>query len=247
LNFVDRTVLGLADPSSRAAIFDQAALAGIVASGYDAASIATTGPYAATFERLELGPDLSAEPALDGSWQSADGSSRVSLHLDASGFADASAPAVAALWTGAVAAKAVVGNATITGVRESWSGDGVRFESAATVTMSAPVAAAPPADVVFPIVAAVFVADAPLALLDLLRESAKARARIAKARPIAPPRGLPAGDLPVALWIVPASLFDDAAWPGATAGMAADDARTARRERAASWLASQHVALAVTS
>ena len=248
MNFVDRTIAALADPATRSGVFDQTALEAIVGSGYDAASVGTVGPYAAIFDAIELGPDLSATPAVAGSWQQVDGSPRIDVQLALTGMADSGAPTVAAVWTGSVSAKAIVGDAHIASFTDTWTGDGVDFKSSSVVTISAPSNSNTPAALTFPIVAAVFVADTPISILEIIRSSTQALARLAKTNPVSPPpTTLPVTGLPIAVWIVPATTFDDADWPGATGGMTPDQARTARRERAATWLAAQHVALAAAS
>jgi hypothetical protein len=247
MTFADRIVIALGDPGVRTSLLDDDALAAIVAAGYDASSLGTTGPYVALFNTLELAPDLSAAPTLDGTWMPLDGGARVDAHLAIRNLGDPAAPAVAATWAGSISAKAVVGDARVSQVAQAWSRvDGMRYQDHATVTYTAaPVAG--PGPTTFPIVAAVFIADAGVSLLELLRQSALARTRLAAAQPVRTPPNLGTSRLPVVLWIVNQVVFDDAAWPGASAGMTADQARTARRDRADSWLAGQHIAIAVAS
>jgi hypothetical protein len=48
----------------------------------------------------------------------------------------------------------------------------------------------------------------------------------------------------LAAWIVPAEVFDDEDWPGATNGMTPEERRIARRTAAAAWLGSEGIAVA---
>lgn len=49
----------------------------------------------------------------------------------------------------------------------------------------------------------------------------------------------------VVVWLVPAAVFDDTDWPGATPGMNAEQARSARRMHAGQWLANEGIGLSV--
>lgn len=247
MDFVDQMILSLADITARATLFDQGALAAIVGSGYDASSISTTGPYSATFDEVDLGPDLSAAPSIAGSWMGIDGMSRVDAHLSFSNVTDSAAPNVAAVWVGSVGAQAVIGDAKVTGIDQHWNGTSSSSYQDTAVLTYTPAAVVGPAAVRFPIMAAVFIVDVNLSLRDLLRQSAQARSRLALARPQAPPKGLPVTAGPTVVWIVNGLVFDDAAWPGAGAGMTSDQARAARRDRAQTWLATQHIAVAIAA
>jgi len=246
MDFADRIVLTLADPATRSTLFDQDALAAIVASGYDVASMAAAGPYAATFDDLDLAPDLSTGPVVDGAWVAIEGMLRTDARFTISNLPDAQAPLAAAVWSGAISATATLGDAHVSAVNQTWSGSGATYTDAAVVTYDPPAAAAPAA-VTFAILAAVFIVDASPSIVKLLQDSAKARARLAATRPQPVPPGLRLTALPTVVWIVNQVVFDDDAWPGATAGMSADQARIARRTRAESWLAAQHIALALAA
>lgn len=247
MDFVDQTVLTLADPQLRAGLLDQDALQAVVTSAQDGPALATTGPYTATFDELELGPDLGGFTA-SGAWTAADGSTRTVADFTLAGLHDPASPPVTAVWIGTITANTITGDARVSAVTDVWSpaGSGEEFQSATTVTL-APAAPAAPAATTFALAAAVFVADSPIALLDLLRASARARAQVATARPSVTRAGVIATTLPIAVWLVNPAVFDDGAWPGAASGASAADARVARRDRAAQWLAAQHIGLAVVT
>lgn len=97
-----------------------------------------------------------------------------------------------------------------------------------------------------PIGTALMIRDVGFSISDLLAESKIVRQQLERmglARAV--PAGLPVNaPLPVT-WVVPSAVFDDTGWAGASDGMSATAARTARRATAGGWLASQGVGLAV--
>jgi hypothetical protein len=248
MDFVDQTLLSLADPALRATLLDQESLQAVLTSAQDGPALDTTGPYTATFDLLELGPDLGGAAA-DGCWSAVDGSSRTMAQFSVSGLSDTAAPPVAAVWIGTITANATTGDARVSAVGDTWAsaGAGEEFEATATLTLTPSAAVAAAAPTTFALTAAVFISDAPLALLELLRASARARAQVATARPAVTAPNVINTTLPIAVWLVNQTVFDDTAWPGAAAGANAADARDARRARAAQWLAAQQIGLAVVT
>lgn len=115
---------------------------------------------------------------------------------------------------------------------------GLRFSAAS---------GAPPAPQRFPLVAALLIRNEGFGLADLLLESKLLRLRLAEAGVEAPrPQSLPLRQPLLIIWAVPPEVFDDD-WPGATAGMNADQRLAARRARAGRWLASEGIGLVVVS
>ncbi|WP_147457346.1 hypothetical protein [Micromonospora sp. CV4] len=55
MDFVDGVLVRLADPGTRAAVFDDASLAHLVEAAYDTEAMPVTPPYAAVFDELTLG------------------------------------------------------------------------------------------------------------------------------------------------------------------------------------------------
>lgn len=115
-----------------------------------------------------------------------------------------------------------------------------------SLTFSPP-PATPPTPKHLPFMAAILVRDSGFSLAQLLMESKTLREQLRGVGVEAPPMpnvrvrtGL------VVVWIVRAEIFDDDAWPGATAAMNAGQKRAARRQRAAQWLAREGIGLAVT-
>jgi hypothetical protein len=104
---------------------------------------------------------------------------------------------------------------------------------------------APPADLPetpkrLPIAAAVLVRDAGFSIADLLAETSLVRERMTRLGAVMPSgNGVTPARRLLVIWIVPASVFDDADWPGATADV--------RRANAGSWLADAGIGLAATA
>jgi hypothetical protein len=114
------------------------------------------------------------------------------------------------------------------------------------LTMSPPVDVATSPPLSLPVVVAFLVAESPVVPRELLRASAGARsaARAYLVRPL--PSDAPARTADRCVcWLVPATAFDDAGWPGGTSGSAAEK-RDARLTAARAWLATQGIALLST-
>ena len=55
MDFVDHTLVRLADESTRGVLFDDSALTGTLAAAYDVSAVAPVAPYRAVFDELTLG------------------------------------------------------------------------------------------------------------------------------------------------------------------------------------------------
>jgi hypothetical protein len=245
VNAEDKVVVALADPATRGELFDELALESIVAAGYDAEALAAEGPYEPVFDQLTLGPPLSTAVSIDGSWSSLSGE-RTEASLHVTGLGQGGTPAVAALWRGSVVARVVREPATIEQLDVSWTVTPASADGAATVGFSA---AQPPvsAPLALPVTAVVLARDAGFSLTALLAETRFVRERLTAAGiERATDSTLPRRAAVVAVWVLPVTVFDDADWPGATAGMDEAQRRLARRTAAAQWLTAEGIAVAVT-
>ncbi|HEX6683630.1 MAG TPA: hypothetical protein VF062_12585, partial [Candidatus Limnocylindrales bacterium] len=95
----------------------------------------------------------------------------------------------------------------------------------------------------FPVAVALLVRDATHRIVDLLSEAKAIQWLLTPYDERRREPGLVPRHPVVVAWIVPGTLFDDPAWPGAEAGMPAAAARLARRASAAQWLALEGIAL----
>lgn len=104
------------------------------------------------------------------------------------------------------------------------------------------------APITLPVTAVFLARDAGFSLTGLLAETRFVRERlIAAGTGRATSVTLPCRTPVVAIWVLPAVVFDDDDWPGATSGMTAAQRRVARRAAAAVWLRGEAIALAISS
>jgi hypothetical protein len=120
MNFVDATFLRLADPASRAGVFDADALEQIVHAAYDAEALSMEGPFQPLFDEFRLGPSAQPPGVLEGVWNPVGGVDRTEIRLRVLGLGVEAAVRVDALWRGAIVARVVVGAGTIADVEVAW-------------------------------------------------------------------------------------------------------------------------------
>jgi hypothetical protein len=120
VNFVDATVIRLADPGSRAAVFDAVALGQLVEAGYDAAALAVEGPFSPVFDEFRLGLPSRPTGLVDGVWSALGGVERTEIHLRVPGLGLDGVARVDAVWRGAIVARAAAGGGTVTDVATVW-------------------------------------------------------------------------------------------------------------------------------
>jgi hypothetical protein len=105
-------------------------------------------------------------------------------------------------------------------------------------------AAPPPAPRPLPIAAAILVRDGTFSVRELLAESRSVRDQLENAGLGRAEGGLRRLRDLLVIWVVPATVFDDADWPMDQQGVPPDGRRDARRTTAAKWLADQGIGLA---
>jgi hypothetical protein len=109
VDFVDKTVLALGDPASRASVFSSDTLAAILEAAYDADRLSVEGPYTAVFDQFRLAFAVTARATVEGGWMPTGGIERSEVLLRVAGVFAGQVPVADALWRGAVVARAVVG------------------------------------------------------------------------------------------------------------------------------------------
>jgi hypothetical protein len=243
MDFVDRTVVRLADEATRAATFDQDALEQIVEAAYDAADMGLTGPFTADFIDFRMAWAPGPLGSIDGTWNVVGAPERHEARFRLTGHSANGLPRVDALWRGAITARSRIGGEPITAVDTTTPDDET---IAATVTFAEPApvsASARP----LPVAIALLVRDA-LPAATLLHDVGLVRERLGTLGVERPPDdGLRLKRPLVVCLVVPPSVFEDADWPGATGGMTAAEQRAARRAAAGTWLAREGIGLVVAA
>ncbi|PSB46498.1 hypothetical protein C7B80_12990 [Cyanosarcina cf. burmensis CCALA 770] len=118
--------------------------------------------------------------------------------------------------------------------------------SAVQVTFSPP-DPTPPSPKALPITAALLIRDVGFSVSQLLMESKLLREQLEKqGLEQSPNPSLPVRHPLLIVWVVPATIFDDADWPGGDPGMTPEALRDARRVVAGQWLAREGIGLVAT-
>src|SRR5687768_11978682 len=100
MNYEDKTLVLLADPATRVAIFDQDNLAQIVSAAYDTDALPVEGPYRPVFDEFRFGLLASHTAQLEGTWQQAGKAEITEARFRLSGIGGGPAVRVDALWRG---------------------------------------------------------------------------------------------------------------------------------------------------
>ncbi|ESA32891.1 hypothetical protein N836_24190 [Leptolyngbya sp. Heron Island J] len=251
MNYKDKILVSLTDDTSRLQLFNDQSLEQLVAAAYEVDQMNIEGPYQPIFEELQFGFSVPKLGVLDGMWSPVGGGEKVEARFQVSGLGDGSSVWVDALWRGAIVARTVPANSKITAVQNEWTevetSDGKVQQGAVQVTFAPPDNSAP-SPKRLPITAALLIRDEGFSVTDLLSESKHIREQLisegiqTKRDPDLPRRKPPL----LVAWIIPGKVFDDADWPGGTAGMDATALRDARRDTAGKWLAQEGIGLVVT-
>jgi hypothetical protein len=106
MNFVDRTLVRIADPSARAAVFE-GSLEGLLDVAYDTTSMPVDGPFSAIFERVDLVPAPPREATVEGSWGSPGMPGGSDARFLVTGIGIGATARVDAVWRGAIVARMV--------------------------------------------------------------------------------------------------------------------------------------------
>jgi hypothetical protein len=241
MNFVDATLVSLADEQTRTGVFDSTSLEQILEATYDVNSM---GPFQGNLEPLfddfEMGYPIPQLGTVDGTWLGAGGGERVEASFRVSGVGSQLPLRIDAIWRGSILARYVTPGEPIEDVSVDWTRnaqDESEYDGATQVTFATPQkisATRKP----LPIAAALLVRDDPLPVADLLAETKGIRERL---KPLGLERSktesLRLRHSIVLVWIVPKTVFDDTDWPGADAQV--------RRDAAGTWLANEGIGLAV--
>jgi hypothetical protein len=117
VDFVDATLIRIADPATRAGVFDQTVLEQMAQAAYDADALGLEGPFSAVFDHMTLGMSISPVGMLEGSMRSQGGGPATELQIQISGIGPLLPTRVDALWQGSIVARTVPATGQITSVQ----------------------------------------------------------------------------------------------------------------------------------
>jgi hypothetical protein len=101
VNFVDSVLVRLADPASRAGVFDADSLAHLVEAAYDTDAMPVGPPYDAVFDDLTVGYAAPPSAVAEGDWMGTGGVDRTELRIRLHGLGG-SPLHIDALWRGSL-------------------------------------------------------------------------------------------------------------------------------------------------
>jgi len=124
VNFVDFTLVQLADPATRAGVFDQTGLEQVVGTAYDADAMGVGGPFQPVFDELRLGVAAPQLGALEGTWRPVGSADHSEARFNLSGLGAGSPLRIDAFWRGAIVARFASAGEPITSVGTKWPDTG---------------------------------------------------------------------------------------------------------------------------
>jgi hypothetical protein len=124
MNYVDSTIVRLADPATRPQVFDSDSLDQLLRTAYDTDQMNVQAPFSTVFEEFRLGLAVPRLGILEGNWNPIGGMERMEARFQLSGVGSASTIRVDAFWRGAIIARASMANGFISAVRTAWPDTG---------------------------------------------------------------------------------------------------------------------------
>ena len=128
MNYEDKTLVALADPATRAGLFDDTGLEQILSAGYDTDAMAIEGPFKPVFEDVQIGLALPRVAELEGMWMPLGGVDKTEAHFQVTGLGAADTLRVDAFWRGAIVARTAFVTGHIVSVKASWP-DGATIDA----------------------------------------------------------------------------------------------------------------------
>lgn len=138
MNYADKTLVRLADPATRAALFDQTSLGQILTAAYDVSAMPVQGPFTAVFDELSVGVTAPPTGTLEGSWNVVGAIDRTEASFQVAGVGQSDVLRIGALWRGAVVARFPTSGEPITDVTSNWPDLGSIDEAIETALGSLP-------------------------------------------------------------------------------------------------------------
>ena len=182
MDFVDKTLIRLADESTRGALFDQDALELLLDAAYDIAALGIEGPFGVDFAEFRMAWSPGALGTLDGTWNVVGAADRTEARFRLSGVATNGLPRVDAIWLGSITARHRVGGEPIMAVATQ---PPQNRSITATVTFAEPAPVSQAAQALPVAVALLIRGD--LAVTDALHEAGIVRERLGRSGSSVPP------------------------------------------------------------
>jgi hypothetical protein len=120
MDYVDATLLRLADPATRDALFDESALEQIVAAAYDTDAMPIEGPFGAVFDEVRVGFHAAPIVRLDGFWQRLGLTEQTEARLKFMGLPEPAPIRIDAFWRGAIVVHTAVETSRIISAETAW-------------------------------------------------------------------------------------------------------------------------------
>lgn len=120
MDFVDKTLLRLASPTTRAALFDETSLEQLLAAAYDVEALNVEGPYSPLFDEFRLGFTVRNFAVAEGSWSVVGSIEKVEARFHLYGLGEPPPVRIDGLWRGAVVARTSPATSRVTRVEVSW-------------------------------------------------------------------------------------------------------------------------------
>lgn len=120
MNYVDATLIRLAEPATRSAVFDDVALEQLLTASYDTNLTPVQGPFQPVFDEMKLGVAVSIFGVIEGGWNPVGGVERMEARFQTFGFGQQDVVRVDGLWRGSIIARTVPDDSRITEVKSAW-------------------------------------------------------------------------------------------------------------------------------
>jgi hypothetical protein len=120
MDYVDKTLIKLAEAATRAALFDEAALAQVLSAAYDVESANVEGPFQPVFDEFRVGLVLSSAGEVEGAWNVAGNVDRTEAKFYVSGLQPTVPIRVDGYWRGSIQARTTVATGRVSAVKVAW-------------------------------------------------------------------------------------------------------------------------------
>ena len=103
MNYVDFTLIRMADPATRATLFDDETLEQMAVAAYGGDATTLSGPYQPVFHEMMIGLSIPSRSTIDGWWN--EGTMRNEGRFIIAGMGRDSSVRIDALWRGGIIAR----------------------------------------------------------------------------------------------------------------------------------------------